>query len=282
MSRRLRSILVGLDGSPQSEAATELGIDWIRHSNGLLVGIGIIDAAAICSAKAVPVGAIHFKEKADQARLHQASRQVEGFLDHFSKRCVSAGVSCKLLEEFGPPREGLLLEAQRYDLLLLGNRDRPTSTSETAEPPGRTLHAILKDAPRPVVAVPEDPRRGDSVLIGYDGSLQAARALYAFWAAGIGHSQKIRIVSIAREHTEAAKCAERAVEFLAFHDIRAESTPIASTAHPAEVLLDAERRFEASLVVMGAYGKPTLKEFFVGSVTRRILKEAGAPLFLHH
>ena len=33
---------------------------------------------------------------------------------------------------------------------------------------------------RPVVAVPREPPEGESVLVAYDGSLQAARALAAF------------------------------------------------------------------------------------------------------
>jgi nucleotide-binding universal stress UspA family protein len=34
--------------------------------------------------------------------------------------------------------------------------------------------------------------------------------------------------------------------------------------------------------VMGAYGQPALREFFLGSVTRRMLTECPVPLFLFH
>jgi nucleotide-binding universal stress UspA family protein len=33
---------------------------------------------------------------------------------------------------------------------------------------------------------------------------------------------------------------------------------------------------------MGAYGKSALRDFFLGSVTRTLLKEARLPLFLYH
>ena len=36
----LKSILVGLDGSPSSGAAVELGIQWAKQFNALLGGIG--------------------------------------------------------------------------------------------------------------------------------------------------------------------------------------------------------------------------------------------------
>ncbi len=33
---------------------------------------------------------------------------------------------------------------------------------------------------------------------------------------------------------------------------------------------------------MGAYGRPVLTEFFLGSVTRSILAECPVPTFLYH
>ena len=42
------------------------------------------------------------------------------------------------------------------------------------------------------------------------------------------------------------------------------------------------RRLKAGLLVMGAYGQPVLREFFLGSVTRTILEESPVPLFLYH
>jgi nucleotide-binding universal stress UspA family protein len=39
---------------------------------------------------------------------------------------------------------------------------------------------------------------------------------------------------------------------------------------------------QASLLVMGAYGRSTLREFFAGSMTRTMLRESPVPLFLYH
>ena len=48
----LKSILIGLDGSPSSTAALELGIQWAKRFNALLVGIGIVDDATIYTPEA--------------------------------------------------------------------------------------------------------------------------------------------------------------------------------------------------------------------------------------
>jgi nucleotide-binding universal stress UspA family protein len=57
---------------------------------------------------------------------------------------------------------------------------------------------------------------------------------------------------------------------------------LTSSAPPAVVVLDEARRLGAGLLVMGAYGQPVLREFFLGSATRSLLAECPIPMFLFH
>jgi len=43
----LRSILVALDGSPWSEAATTLALDWAARFDARLLGLGVLDEPSI-------------------------------------------------------------------------------------------------------------------------------------------------------------------------------------------------------------------------------------------
>ena len=43
----LKSILIGLDGSPLIPTAVELGIQWAKRFNALLVGLGIVNEVTI-------------------------------------------------------------------------------------------------------------------------------------------------------------------------------------------------------------------------------------------
>jgi nucleotide-binding universal stress UspA family protein len=276
----LKNILIGLDGSPYSTSATELGIQWAHRFGALLVGLGVIDEPSIRGPEPVPLGGAYYKRHRDDIRMHEARVQVEQFLERFALRCSEAGVPFKLLEDVGLPWEQILVEAQRYDLILLGQQTY--FHFETQQSPCETLHKVLKNSPRPVVTAPERPSSGSAVLVAYDSSLQAARALQAFQASGLHEGQKLHIVSVAENHVEAARHAGRAAEFLRFHEIHAHVHPLCSSAPPAEAILDQVRRLNASLLVMGAYGQPTLREFFLGSATRTVLKESQVPLFLYH
>jgi nucleotide-binding universal stress UspA family protein len=274
-----RSILVGLDGSSQTSSAAELGIRWAKRSNALLVGLGIIDEPEIVQPVCVPPGGAAYQERRNRTLLADARHKVDAFLQQFAIRCAEAGVSCKLLEDVGLPSEQIMLEAQRYDLIVLGQNTH--FAFETQQGPDLTLQEVLRQSPRPVVAVPEKPRAGTNVVVAYDGSLQAARALQAFQGVG-AQGSPVHVVCALPNQVEAARCGSRAVDFLGFHGIKAELHAIGTSEKPGPVVLKESQNLNAGLVVMGAYGRSVWKDFLFGSVTRTMLTDSNIPLFLYH
>jgi nucleotide-binding universal stress UspA family protein len=133
-----------------------------------------------------------------------------------------------------------------------------------------------------VVAVPETLPEDNLVLIAYDGSLQAARALQLVTLLGVLQGKSVLVCSVHKDAESAKRWAETAGEFLNDHGVQASLHPIATTSSPAEVLLQEADQHHAGLIVAGAYGQPILKEFFFGSVTQTLLREGRAPLFLFH
>ena len=92
----------------------------------------------------------------------------------------------------------------------------------------------------------------------------------------------IHVVSIHRKKEEAAALADRAIPFLASHGITAELHVEETDGAPAEVLVEKAAQVNAGLIVAGTFGQPVLKEFFLGSVTRTLLRDGQIPLFLTH
>jgi nucleotide-binding universal stress UspA family protein len=138
-----------------------------------------------------------------------------------------------------------------------------------------------------VIAVPaqvnvnrQEP--GHTIMVAYDGSLQAARALHAFETSGLAAVLPIVVVSVHPDPLQGCRIAERAIDYLRFHDIKAEAHPVTSRDAPARVILDSARSHKSELIVMGGYGQPVLREFFLGSVTRNLLGKSPVPLFLYH
>lgn len=275
-----RTILVGLDGSPYSQRAVDLGLRLASQHKAMLVGLGIIDQATICKRELIPLGGDAFKDHNQDALLVEARRKADQLLGNFSLRCAEAQVSCKVLEEMGLPSTEIIEEAQRYDLILLGQQTYFHYPDQHW--PDETLAQVVKQSPRPVLMVPDPLPEGNAIVVAYDGSLQAARALQAFEASNLWQGNDVHVVCIQETHGAAMRHAERALDYLAFHDVKAQRHALTTSETPAAVILQLAARIGAGVLVMGAYGRPTWREFFLGSTTRSILEESTLPVFLYH
>ena len=277
----VHSILVGLDGSNYSAAAVELGIRWARRKGAVLLGLGIVDEPTIGKAEPTGIGGGYYKRHRDEQRIHDARQRIEQFLEHFTSACGQAGVACRALREVGLPSERLLCLAEDCDLLILGQCTY--FHFETQTDADETLKTVLHGSRRPVVAVSPILPASRAVLIAYDASPGAVRALEAFQKSGLDHWHTVRVVSVAQDLEEATRRAEEAAAFLRFHDIPAEAQGVTSSGSPAELLLDKARELKAGMLVMGAFGHSRLSHAFFGSTTKTILrKEGDFILFLHH
>lgn len=275
----LRGILVGLDGSPFSDSAVSLGLRWANASGAVLAGHAVIDRPEI-STPAAATGSGVYRMFPDDRAVAAAKVRADDLLAAFSARCAAAGVTARQIAEVGDPAAALLAQAQRFDLILLG-----LETHFRAMPGGGscdTLDKVLHSPPRPVVAVPAALGEGGTAVIGYDGSLQASRTLAAYVATGLAANYENVVVTINEDYEEAARTAERAVDYLALHGVPVKARPVETRLDPSAVILDHAGTFTAGLVVMGAFGHSSLREFFFGSTTRGVLRASKAPVMLYH
>ncbi|MCS7016807.1 MAG: universal stress protein [Gemmatales bacterium] len=276
----LRVILVGLDGSQYSCAATELALQWAKRFGARILALGIVDEPTIRRPEPVPLGAGYYKQHLQETRLREAQERVAEFLRRCHEVCDKEHVECKEITDVGQPWEQIVLEAQRCDVVILGKETY--FHFETQDEPCDTLYRVLRNSPRPVVAVPEKIPEGETALVAYDGSLQAAQALQLFALLGLSEQSRVMVCSVSHDGQLAKRWADTAAEFLSYHDVRAQVHPITSSSAPAQVILEEARKHRAKLLVMGAYGQPILKEFFLGSVTQKVLRDTDIPLFLYH
>ena len=276
----LKSILVGLDGSPYGAVAVELGIQWAQSFNALLVGLGIVNDRAIQQLDLASEGANQYSLELSAQFFAAARRNVEGILEQFARRCVEADVAFNLLQDVGLPYEEIVRESERYDLVLLGHEGHFRLGANT--PPDETLWKVLKREPRPVVIAPRKLESGSSVVVACNSSPQANRALQAFQASGLDLGEEVCVVSVDDDREEAKHQTERAVEFLQLHRIKGVACPRGPVDSVVQTILEEVRHRKARLLVMGAYGHSTVREFLVGSVTKAVLKDSPAPVFLCH
>ena len=282
----LRRILVGIDSTRSSVAAVRLGITWAKLHKATLVGLAIVDEPGIRAIEpAWPVGG---KPGSDpvyymgyEARLAAVHERAQEALAQFAALCDEEGVAHIEVKRIGTPHEQFCEEAKSCDLVLIGRGSQFRFIAGDDEG-DETLKQILKHACRAVVVVPSSTVGEGPVVIAYDASLQAHHALMAFQATGLGESHTVHILSVGHDDALTVEHAEKARAFLSEHGIAAVPHPLATSQRIAEAILEYTSRLNGSLLVMGAYGQPALREFFVGSVTRKLLEESAVPLFLTH
>ena len=232
----LSSILVALDGSPCSFAATTLALDWRRRFNARLLGLGIVDDVGIRRPEPVPLGAGAYKKARDDARLADAHQRVAGILADFKARSTAAGARAEILEEVGDPAERILWEAQRADVVMLGRETH--FKFETSENRDATLAQVVRSSPRPMVVVPKTLPEGTGILVAYGGGREAARTLQLFALLGLAAGDTLDVLTIHRETVEARMIARAAGDFLAARSVPYRVHTVASSAGAADVLLE--------------------------------------------
>ena len=131
----------------------------------------------------------------------EARHKVKQLLAQFAERCAEADISFNLLQDAGLPYEEILRESQRYDLVLFGHETH--FRFGAVDRPDETLWKVLKREPRPVVIAPTKLEPGSSVVLAYNGSPQADRALQAFQSSGLDFGEEVCVVSVDDDREEA-------------------------------------------------------------------------------
>lgn len=276
----LKSILVGLDGSAFGESTVALGMRWAKLFNARVAGVAVVDEPGITSVEPVPIGAAYFKGERQEQILAEAKAKSNQILEKFTARCSAEGVASTSILLAGDPPEAIHQEAQRHDVIVLGVETY--FRYETQDSPCNTLDHVLHSPPRPVVAVPEKPIDGHSVVLGYDGSVQAARTLAAYAATGLAQRVENVVVTLDEDQEEAERLARYAADYLAMHGANVRVRAVETRVDPGPILLEHTVQLQAQLVVMGAFGHSMLREFVFGSTTRTVLRGSKIPVMLFH
>ncbi len=147
------------------------------------------------------------------------------------------------------------------------------------------VESLIFDSGRPLVVVPRgsDRFRGERIVVAWDGSARAARAVHdalPFLKA----ASDVRIVTISGEKDLAGSVPGADIAaHLARHGLAVTlaSLPVGRDGAGATLRQYAEEQ-KADMVVMGAYAHSRLWQFVLGGVTRTMLEDAPVPILMSY
>jgi nucleotide-binding universal stress UspA family protein len=278
----MKNILVCLEGSPSTAAAVRLAIDIAKPLEAHLVGLAIVDEPDIRAGTPTSIGGSSFKHERDEALVAEARKHAADAMALFERRCREAGVPGRPLEIVGRPVDAILEEMVTRDLTILGRDANFKFEIESQD--SHTRDAILHRATTPVLVCPESAPLavGSKILVAYDGSGAAKRALASFAASGLARGREVHVVTIDDNGAIAWDMANKAVQVLQAADITAKGHNLVSLLSNVEVITKLAKDLQAGMIVMGAFTRSRLRELFSGSVTRSLVETTEIPLYLQH
>ena len=271
-------ILLGLDGSSYAEAAKAYACEIALAYDATITGVAIIDLPGIQSMGGpVPLGGAHYEVQREEHLLEETQEKAKAILDEFSQTCKSRKIKSVLHADTGSPFSEIIEESKFHDFTVIGKK---TFFGYTDHETFGTLEKILKNGLTPVLAVPDSVRKIEKVLVTYDNSIPAAKAVHMFLLLGIWNACDITLLTVSDSTEDAEKLLSDLGDFFQSYGIQ--TNLVTRSGYPDAEIKTYISENEIDLLVMGAYGRKSVREFFVGSVTQHLIQETDIPLFLYH
>jgi nucleotide-binding universal stress UspA family protein len=268
---------VGTDAACPSrvEVAARLATWHDAHLTGLHV------MASMPIPRYAAIGLLPQVHELLERQLRESAEQARHLFDNAVRAAGASRVEWRA-------REGDILGIARlhgryFDLVVVGQGiDVDDPTGALAVLPEELVLSIG----RPVLVVPRYgafPALGDHVLVGWNGSREAARAVND--ALPLLHrAQKVTVLSIdPRDYPDQRVPGADITLHLARHGVSAAAAQTRSADMAVgDVLLSYAADIGADLIVCGAYGHSRLREMVLGGATRHLLQHMTVPVLMSH
>jgi nucleotide-binding universal stress UspA family protein len=271
----LKDILVLLDSNSQAAGAYAVSLASIFDAN--------LTAAAVVVDPTTSMALVDTPTTFLAAALEEARTAARQLLTSFERQAQQSGVSIDtepVETAVGTTGQALGPLARHFDIAIVEQPD-PDVPAERE----MMIEAALFGSGRPVLIVPyiqKPPFRLESVLVAWDGSATAARAL-ADAMPFLERSKRIEVVMAAGDAEDAEATGIRLQRHLARHGVEAEFRRISGAGGDvAGALLSHAFDAGADVMVMGGYGHSRFRELILGGATRGVLGAMTLPVLMSH
>jgi len=278
----LSGIVLILGKSPSATAARRYAFALAREGKAPIAGLAIVDPQMIAPAEPTPLGGDAFKVHKDEVALEKARADAADFERLFGEECQGAGVPCETATVEGRTLQAVIDACAMQDLVVVG-KDIAHEAAQSPSP-SPVLLRLLRDNPRPVIVCSHDEQGSadGATLVAYDASLPAMRSLQLFALLGLRKRAALTVLTVHERQSDAVAISRQGAAYLRKHGYNASAHHVEGDTAADEVLANEARRLKAALIVAGAYGRQGLREWLLGSTTKKLIEASPLPLFVHH
>lgn len=276
-----KTILVHADLSRHAPERIRVAIALARAEGAHLVGAALTGiSSALYQGDTAELSGSIVAGRLDA--LHDDARQA---LTRFERSAADAGLASyetRLLND--DPQGGLALQARYSELVVLSQADLDDPVSRII--PDLPEYVVLNCA-RPVLVVPyagEFRQIGARVLVAWDGSVEASRAL-ANAMPLLRRAANVALAVFNPKRNPGAHGQQPGADIallLARQGVKVDVLAQREDNDVGEALLSLAADQRADLIVMGAYGHSRVRELLLGGATRTILQKMTLPVLMSH
>ncbi len=235
----LNSVLLYLEEPSQAGAVIRLGVSAAQRAGARVRGLTLVDtrwltATHQCESAASAVMAQHECEVVE--RGHAA------ICEELARACLAAEVNFDVRRASGDPVEVLAKESHFHDVVIASVTDSSSLTLQA------TLR-LLEHGVQPLLVMPPEQSSIERVLMVYDGSEAAGRAIRSYLGTGMGRGADHRLLAVGRD-ADSARAALR--EMADYCGSRCERLELGCAAgRPRRVVAPYAAKWQADMLVLG-------------------------------
>lgn len=276
----IKSILLAVDGSAFTEPLLQYGVKLAKDFKAFLRVLTVIDirifewAVAIGVEGFAPIIPSSGYQEESQKLLEQKAEEV---LKKTENILSKSGVDYVLEKESGNPVDVICDKARLTDMLMIGARGEFAKWSDKML--GATLEMITRLCIKPVFITPKNFKVMKKILVAYDGSENASKALSlsAHFASNL--KLPLIILNVNDSEEEGRSILSEAREYLNAYQIpKLKDKIVQGVAEERIVQISSE--LNADLIVMGSYGHSRIREAILGSTTVQTMRKATVPVLM--
>ena len=277
----MKKILIAVDPIHLSQNTLAFGLYLARLTRSKITGVFLENLEA--ESKPVVNSSydsifLEYQPNENDTSVKEKIKSLQQNIQYFRSYFENHGVVCSIHEDKGVPIEEIIYESRYADLLVI---DVESDFTETKGVPGNFARKMMAEAECPVIIAPQTFNGVHEIIFAYNSSKSCMYAIKQF--ADLLpelESLKITILEIHQPGQDPYLHNDKFKEWLEtrFSDIHYLFLSGQTETELISFLLNKDKSF----VIMGAYGRTALSNFFKRSTADIVLKTSSQPIFIAH
>ncbi|WP_159709641.1 universal stress protein [Geminicoccus flavidas] len=274
----LRSILIALDGVTPDAAALFCAGELAGAQNAALRVVICPNRGDFEGGEAHGIGGSSFAQRRDTVLTQRLQERLQAERSGLVELLTQSGIVPEIIEAVGDPPGVVAAASECADLVVLPH-GRPRARAEDDTDTGFVLPVpqILQELVRPALLVADSAIGEGPVVIAYDGSPGAQRALHTGLLSGMFGRREVVVLSVGYGLSAAESMAAPAAELIRHHGHAVRVEALSGQGGTAGAILSRLDGLAPALFVSGSFGGHGLLEWLFGGTTEHLLPAVQVP-----